>query len=215
LMWCGSQRSVGTGASRSCETFTRSRRHQDGRGRQAQDRDSATAEAFEPSRLSSCRCGWERGRDRLGSGRGQLGPRDAAGATERRGGWLKRANRKQARHVRNIEQGSKCRAIWTIESLLTASIPVTGFASHAERSQGFMNETRDSGRATRQHSAMSRKPVPSPGSWLAAGTPMISSAVTPTTPETVTAEALSASRWRRAWPSPPRRPRPTPRRRPD
>ncbi|MEU3343097.1 hypothetical protein [Streptomyces sp. NPDC006668] len=43
------------------------------------------------------------------------------------------------------------------------------------------------------HSAVSRKPVPSPKSWLAAGTPMISSAVTPTTPAMVTADALSAS----------------------
>ncbi|MER5835801.1 hypothetical protein ABT116_34480 [Streptomyces sp. NPDC002130] len=40
---------------------------------------------------------------------------------------------------------------------------------------------------------MSRKPVPSPTSWLAAGTPMISSAVTPTVPEMVTADVLSAS----------------------
>jgi hypothetical protein len=67
---------------------SRSRRHQDGRSRQARDRGSATAEAFERSCLSSygrVRVGGG-GRDRLGSGRGQLEPRDADRATERLGG---------------------------------------------------------------------------------------------------------------------------------
>lgn len=58
---------------------------------------------------------------------------------------------------------------------------------------GPSGSPRTNGQAARQHNAMSRKPVPSPTSWLAAGTPMISSAVTPTVPEMVTADVLSAS----------------------